>query len=128
MWPGTPRSECFDAIATPAFLAGCTERINLLVSVGVVPNRPAVPAAKLLLTADVLSGSQVVGGVGVGWMREAPGAFADAVSQSILPPCGSCRQAGRRESDPTGGRQMLSGTVDDMLTDVTALREAGVRR
>jgi len=84
----------------------------------------------LLLTADVLSGGQVVGGVGVGWMREAFGAsaFADAVSQSILPSCGSCRQAGRRESDPTGGRQMLSGTVDDMLADVTALREAGVRR
>jgi len=83
----------------------------------------------LLLTADVPSGGRVVGGGGVGWMREALGAsaFAYAVSQSILPPCGSCRQAGRRESDPTGGREMFSGTVDDMLADVTALREAGVR-
>ena len=70
VWPGQPTGECFDAIATLAFLAGCTQRIKLLTSVAVVPHRPAVLAAKLFLTADVLSGGRVVAGVGAGWMRE----------------------------------------------------------
>jgi probable F420-dependent oxidoreductase len=70
VWPGTPTGECFDAIATLAFLAGCTERIKLLTSVAVVPHRRAVLAAKLFVTADVLSGGRVVAGVGTGWMRE----------------------------------------------------------
>ena len=70
IWPGQPTGECFDAIATLAFIAGCTQRIKLLTSVIVVPHRPAVLTAKLLLTADVLSGGRVVAGVGAGWMRE----------------------------------------------------------
>ena len=70
IWPGAPTGECFDAIATLAFLAGCTQRIKLLTSVAVVPYRPAVLAAKLFLTADVLSGGRVIAGVGTGWMRE----------------------------------------------------------
>ena len=49
---------------------GCTRRIELLTSVAVVPYRPAVLAAKLFLTADVLSGGRVIAGVGSGWMRE----------------------------------------------------------
>jgi probable F420-dependent oxidoreductase len=70
VWPGAPTGECFDAIATLAFVAGCTQRIKLLTSVIVVPHRPAVLTAKLLLTADVLSGGRVVAGIGAGWMRE----------------------------------------------------------
>lgn len=70
IWPGQPTGECFDALATLAFLAACTERIKLLTSVAVVPYRPAVLAAKLFLTADVLSGGRVIAGVGSGWMRE----------------------------------------------------------
>src|ERR1700722_14901469 len=70
IWPGAPTGECFDAIATLAFLAACTQHIKLLTSVAVVPYRPAVLAAKLFLTADVLSGGRVIAGVGSGWMRE----------------------------------------------------------
>jgi probable F420-dependent oxidoreductase len=70
VWPGAPTGECLDAIATLCFLAGCTRRIKLLTSVAVVPHRPPVLAAKLFLTADVLSGGRAVAGVGVGWMRE----------------------------------------------------------
>ncbi len=70
VWPGTPSGECFDAIATLCFLAGCTQRIKLLTSVAVVPHRPAVLAAKLFLTADVLSNGRAVAGVGTGWMKE----------------------------------------------------------
>lgn len=70
VWPGSDTGECFDAIATLAFLAGCTQRIKLLTSVVVVPYRPAVLTAKLFATADVLSGGRVIAGVGAGWMRE----------------------------------------------------------
>ncbi|MFL5254667.1 MAG: LLM class F420-dependent oxidoreductase [Rhodopila sp.] len=70
VWPGAPLGECFDAIATLAFLAGVTERIRLLTSVLVVPHRPAVLTAKLLTTADVLSGGRVIAGIGSGWMKE----------------------------------------------------------
>jgi len=70
VWPGAPTGECFDAIATLAFLAGCTQRIRLLTSVVVVPHRPPVLTAKLFLTADILSGGRVIAGVGAGWMKE----------------------------------------------------------
>ena len=70
IWPGAPTGECFDAIATLTFLAGFTQRIKLLTSVLVVPHRPAVLTAKLLATADVLSGGRVIAGIGSGWMKE----------------------------------------------------------
>ncbi len=70
IWPGAPSGECFDAIATLTFLAGFTQRIRLLTSVLVVPHRPAVLTAKLLTTADVLSGGRVIAGIGSGWMKE----------------------------------------------------------
>ncbi len=70
VWPGAPTGECFDAIATLSFLAGVTNRVKLLTSVLVVPHRPAVLAAKLLTTADVLSGGRVIAGIGTGWMKE----------------------------------------------------------
>jgi len=70
VWPGAPTGECFDAITTLAFLAGCTRRIKLLTSVAVVPHRPPVLTAKLLQTADVLSGGRIIAGVGAGWMPE----------------------------------------------------------
>jgi probable F420-dependent oxidoreductase len=70
IWPGAPTGECFDAIAILSFLAGFTQRIKLLTSVLVVPYRAAVLTAKLLATADVLSGGRVIAGIGSGWMKE----------------------------------------------------------
>jgi len=70
VWPGAPTGECFDAIATLSFLAGFTQTVKLLTSVLVVPHRPAVLTAKLLTTADVLSGGRVIAGIGTGWMKE----------------------------------------------------------
>lgn len=70
VWPGAPTGECLDAIATLTFLAGFTQTIRLLTSVLVVPHRPAVLTAKLLNTADVLSGGRVIAGIGSGWMKE----------------------------------------------------------
>jgi probable F420-dependent oxidoreductase len=70
VWPGAPTGECFDAIATLAFVAAITSKIKLLTSVLVLPHRPAVLTAKLLTTVDVLSGGRVVAGIGAGWMKE----------------------------------------------------------
>lgn len=62
--------HCFDQLSTIAFLAGCTERLRLLLSVLVLPHRPAMLTAKMLSTIDVLSGGRLIVGAGAGWMRE----------------------------------------------------------
>lgn len=69
-WGGRNTGECLDVLSTLAFLAGCTDRLRLLSSVMVVPHRPAILAAKMIATADVLSGGRMVVGCGAGWMRE----------------------------------------------------------
>ena len=111
---GAPTGECFDCIATLAFLAGCTQRIKLLTSVVVVPYRPAVLAAKLFLTADVLSGGRVIAGVGTGWMREEfealgtpPFAERGAVTDEYL-------QAWRR-CGPSNGRRSTANTRNSTM-------------
>ena len=70
IWVGTQTAECLDVIGALCFLAGITARVKLLPSVLVVPYRPAVVAAKMLATVDVLSGGRLIAGVGVGWMAE----------------------------------------------------------
>jgi probable F420-dependent oxidoreductase len=69
-WAARTAGECLDQPATLAFLAACTERLRLLTSVMVVPQRHPVLTAKMLATIDVLSAGRLVVGCGVGWLKE----------------------------------------------------------
>lgn len=62
--------HCLDQLSTIAFLAGCTTTLKLLASVLVVPHRPAMLAAKMLATIDVLTTGRLIIGAGAGWMKE----------------------------------------------------------
>ena len=79
--PGYPYSESgeffgegperrHELLTAASFIAAKTSRIRLVLAVLVVPHRPAVLAAKMLATIDVLSGGRLVVGVGAGWLQE----------------------------------------------------------
>jgi probable F420-dependent oxidoreductase len=78
--PGYPYSESgeffsegpeirHEQLTAAAFVAAQTSRIRLVLAVMVVPHRPAVLAAKMLATLDVLSGGRLVVGIGAGWLQ-----------------------------------------------------------
>ncbi len=78
--PGYPYSESgeffgegperrHEQLMAAAFIAAKTARIRLVLAVMVVPHRPAVLAAKMLSTIDILSGGRLVVGIGVGWLQ-----------------------------------------------------------
>src|SRR5690349_1394602 len=78
--PGYPYSESgeffgegpehrHEQLTAAAFIAARTSRIRLVLAVMVVPHRPAVLAAKMLSTIDVLSGGRLVVGIGAGWLE-----------------------------------------------------------
>ncbi len=69
-WAGRASGQCLEVLSTLAFLAGCTERVRLLSSVMVVPHRPAILAAKMIATTDILSEGRLIVGCGAGWMQE----------------------------------------------------------
>lgn len=69
-WAGGRHGEALEQLTMLAFLAGVTERIRLLTAVMVVPYRSPVATARMLATADVLSGGRLTVGCGVGWMKE----------------------------------------------------------
>lgn len=78
--PGYPYSESgeffgegpqrrHEQLTAAAFVAAKTSRIRLVLAVMVVPHRPAVLAAKMLSTIDVLSAGRLVVGIGAGWLQ-----------------------------------------------------------
>src|SRR5215813_1557076 len=78
--PGYPYSESgefyeeapierHEQIVGMAWIAAKTSRIRLVAAVLVVPHRPAVLAAKMLATLDVLSRGRLVVGIGAGWLK-----------------------------------------------------------
>jgi probable F420-dependent oxidoreductase len=69
-WAGRTAGQCLDQLSTLAFLAGRTERLKLLTSVMVVPQRQPVLTAKMLATVDVLSNGRLIVGCGVGWLQK----------------------------------------------------------
>jgi probable F420-dependent oxidoreductase len=68
VYPGT--EDCLEQLTILATLAALTSRVRLLTSVMVVPHRPAVLAAKVLASIDVLSDGRLIVGCGTGWMDE----------------------------------------------------------
>jgi probable F420-dependent oxidoreductase len=78
--PGYPYSESgefmsnapttrHEQLTATAFIAAKTQHIRLVLAVMVVPHRPAVLAAKMLTTIDVLSEGRLVVGIGAGWLK-----------------------------------------------------------
>jgi alkanesulfonate monooxygenase SsuD/methylene tetrahydromethanopterin reductase-like flavin-dependent oxidoreductase (luciferase family) len=78
--PGYPYSESgafystdsahrHEMLTLAAWLAAMTTRLRLVLAVLVVPHRPAVLAAKMLSTIDVLSGGRLTVGIGAGWLK-----------------------------------------------------------
>jgi probable F420-dependent oxidoreductase len=65
-----PDRPFFDTMTCLAFLAGCTEKIELGMSVMVMPYRHPLHWARIATTIDQLSTGRFILGVGVGWMEE----------------------------------------------------------
>ena len=68
--PSIASGYCLEQLACLSFVAALTHKVRLLTSVLVVPHRPAILAAKMLATIDVLSKGRLTVGVGVGWLAE----------------------------------------------------------
>ncbi len=69
-FPLGPDEPWLESLTTITYLAAITERINVGTSVLVIPYRNPVVTAKVLATADYLSGGRIILGAGTGWWRE----------------------------------------------------------
>ena len=78
--PGYPYSESgafysrdsahrHEMLTLASYLAAITSKLRIVLAVLVVPHRPAVLAAKMLATIDVLSGGRLTVGIGAGWLK-----------------------------------------------------------
>ena len=69
-FPAGTQAAWLEQLATTAYIAALTKRLRFVLSVMVVPHRPAVLTAKILATIDFLSKGRLTLGIGVGWCRE----------------------------------------------------------
>jgi probable F420-dependent oxidoreductase len=69
-FPAGGRGNWYEQLASAAYIAGKTSRLRLVTSVMVAPYRPAVLAAKMLATIDLLSNGRLIVGCGAGWLKE----------------------------------------------------------
>ena len=67
---GTAAAPWLEQLTTTAYIAALTKKLRFVLSVMVVPHRPAVLTAKILATIDHLSKGRLTLGIGVGWCRE----------------------------------------------------------
>jgi probable F420-dependent oxidoreductase len=65
-----PDRPFLDSLTCLAYLAGCTERITLGISVLVLPYRHPLYWARVAVSIERLSRGRLIMGVGVGWMEE----------------------------------------------------------
>src|SRR5271165_2674132 len=77
-FPAGTAAAWLEQLTTTAYLAALTTRLRFVMSVMVVPHRPAVLTAKILATIDYLSNGRLTLGIGVGWCREEFEAIAAA--------------------------------------------------
>src|SRR6185295_14134284 len=67
-FPAGARLDRHEQLIEVAWLAAKTTKLRLVLSVMVVPHRPAVLAAKQLADIDIFSGGRLTVGIGAGWM------------------------------------------------------------
>jgi len=77
-FPAGTQAAWLEQLTTTAWVAAMTTRLRFVMSVMVVPHRPAVLTAKILATIDYLSKGRLTLGIGVGWCREEFEAIAAA--------------------------------------------------
>jgi len=69
-FPAAARGNWYEQLISASFVAAKTSRLRFVTSVMVVPHRPAVLAAKMLATIDLLSKGRLIVGCGAGWLQE----------------------------------------------------------
>src|SRR3954453_11315600 len=69
-FPAGTQAAWLEQLTTTAYIAALTKKLRFVLSVMVVPHRPAVLTAKILATIDYLSKGRLTLGIGVGWCRE----------------------------------------------------------
>ena len=77
-FPAGTAAAWLEQLTTTAYIAALTTKLRFVMSVMVVPHRPAVLTAKILATIDYLSKGRLTLGIGVGWCREEFEAIAAA--------------------------------------------------
>ena len=70
VFPIDPRANIVDPFISLGVAAGCTERVELGITVLVLPHRNPLLTAKMLASLDMLAGGRVILAAGAGWLEE----------------------------------------------------------